>query len=115
MASSSHSIKIAFKMLTDDAFEIIEEEIVNLHNDLIDVGEKIHDTRNFKNSFSPIQKVSKWHWRIENDAEYADILSRGRRVVNGKAYGSLGWYHGISPMIQKTSKNIDRRVGNVHY
>ena len=104
-----------FKM-TEQIEDIFEDEVVKLHNDLIDVGEAVRDTGNFKNSFSPIMHPSRYRWVIENDAhsvggfDYASILARGRLYVNGRWYGSVHWPKGLTPMLRKTARNIKRRV-----
>ena len=115
MRVTSYSLTLVFDELTEDMHEIVDDEVVALQNALYVVGEDVRDSGNFKKSFAPLDRVGKWHWRIVNDALYSDILARGRRVVNGRAYGSLKWYHGISPMIKKTEKNIEKRVKNVRY
>ena len=115
MPSSSYSITVAFDKLTEEMNDIIDDEIVALQNALYVVGEDVRDTGNFKRSFAPLERVNKWHWRIVNDATYADILARGRRPVNGRMYGSDKWFHGISNMLKKTEKNIEKRVKNVRY
>ena len=48
------TITIALDKMTDEIDDIIEGEMVEFHNNLIDVGEAVRDTGNFKNSFSRI-------------------------------------------------------------
>lgn len=110
MATLTQKITLEFDIVSDRIAEIVEEEIVELHNDLIDAGQDVWDTGNFKNSFAPIQKYSAYSWRIENDAEYASILARGRRTVGGRAYGSLKWSGGIDPMIAGMESKIKERT-----
>ena len=96
-----------------EAFEIIEDEIVSFHNNLIDAGQAVWNTGNFKNSFSPIMRITPTKWRIENDASYASILARGRRLVNGKWYGSVKWAGGVMPMIEKLKINVERKTNAI--
>ncbi len=103
------SVLVDFKFVANGVEEIVEDEVVQLHNGLIDAGQAVWDTGFFKNNFSVIQKFSDWHWVIDNDAEYASILARGRREVGGKMYGSEKWAGGLDPMIALMEKNIERR------
>ena len=110
-----YDVSLAFEKLTDDISEIIEEETIQLHNDLIDVGEAVRDTGNFKNSWLPIRKHTPFKYTLRNSAEYASILARGRRFVGGRWYGSVKWYEGITPMLKEFEKNIEKKAANVHY
>ena len=118
-ATITSDINLVFTELNKQVEDIIEDEIVMLHNDLIDVGERVRDSGNFKNSFSPIQKNSGWSWSIENDAHsednfyYASILARGRLNVAGKWYGSYKWAKGLTPMLRKTERQITRRADKI--
>ncbi len=104
------SVLLEFEDVNDEIEEIVEEEVVQLQNDLIDAGQAMWDTGNFKNSFAPLRKHSAFHWTILNDADYASILARGRRNVGGRMYGSEKWAGGIAPMIKKLEDNIERRT-----
>ena len=106
-----YDVALAFEKLTDDISEIIEDETIQLHNDLIAVGEEIHVTRNFKNSWLPIQKHTPFKFTLHNKAEYASILARGRR---GR-YGSKKWADGIAPMLKQFEKNIEKKAEHVRY
>ena len=118
-ATITSDIDLVFKELNDEVYDIIKEEVVNLHNDLIDVGEAVRDTGNFKNSFAPIQNSSRWTWSIDNDAHseegyyYASLLARGRLKVGGKWYGSKAWSKGLTPMLRKTNRTIEERADKI--
>ena len=113
------NISLEFAHLTEEIEEIMEEEMVNLHNDLIDVGEAVRDTGNFKMSFSKVQNLKPYVWSIENDAHsergfhYASILARGRMNVGGKWYGSIHWAKGLTVMVRATERAIQRRVSEL--
>jgi len=112
-ATIETDIDLIFEKLNDQVHEIIEDEMVVFHNELIDVGEKVKDTGNFKNSFSPITKESTWVWYISNDAPYASILARGRHVIRGKEYGSLNWKKGLTPMLRKVERRIKQKTDRI--
>jgi len=101
-------LTLAVKEMTTEIEEVIEDRVVELYNDLIQKGEDVRDTGEFKNSFSNIRRLSATWWQISNDAPHAPILFRGRRVVGGKAYGSLKWAAGFAPMKKKFEKDIER-------
>ena len=96
----------ALTKIQKELMAIVRSEALGLNTDLIATSPT--DTGHFKASWS-MQNVTKWHWRITNRASYADVLARGRRFVNGRYEGSLQWQQGLSPMLAKTSKNIERR------
>jgi len=102
------SLSVEFDIISKEIVDIVEDEVVALQNDLIDVGQAVWDTGEFKNSFAPLKKLSWASWVIRNDAEHSSILARGRRQVNGKWYGSLNWVDGLDPMIKKLNDNIER-------
>jgi len=52
-------------------------------------------------------------WRISNPLEYASILYDGRRVVNGRAYGSEQWLFGGSPMLERTNIAINAKLKRI--
>jgi len=104
---------VAFQDASDEVLEIIEDEVVTLHNKMIDAGQAVWLTGLFKNSFSPIQKLSSTHWRIENDTDYASVLFRGRRMVNGRWYGSEKWAGGIDPMIAFMENEVIRKTNAI--
>ena len=106
-------IDLVFKELNQQVYDIIEDEVIQLHNDLIDVGERIRQTGNFKNSFSQITKHSNWQWEISNEAPYASILARGRLKVGGRWYGSVGWAKGLTPMLRKAERNIKQKSDRI--
>jgi len=49
-------------------------------------------------------------WLIKNSADYATILARGRRFVSNKWQGSLDWSNGLSPMLAKSNKDMQRKL-----
>ena len=118
-ATITSDLDLVFESLNKQVHDIIEEEVVGLHNELIDVGEDVKDTGNFKNSFTPIMKKSKWTWVIENEAHskdgfhYAGILARGRINVGGKWMGSVAWKSGLTPMLRKTDRAIQKRTDRI--
>jgi len=102
----------ALAQIEKDQYKIVTSEVSNLFTDLKFISPV--DSGNFRHSWSMF-KTSKLSWRISNTALYADVLARGRRFVNGRYEGSLQWANGLSPMLQKTSKNIERRNNAIYY
>ena len=113
MAVMTQRLTVEFDIVSDEIAEIVEEEVIELHNRLIDAGQAVWLTGNFKNMFAPVIKMSAYSWRIENDADYADILARGRRQVGGRWYGSTKWSEGLDPMIAEMVKNIEDKANAI--
>lgn len=106
------TLSLAFKELTDEIDRIIGDEVHMLHRDIVQKGQDVWDTGNFKRKIQAPMRTGDG-WRIALRATYSDILWRGRRVIGGRAYGSLKWYGGGQPMLKKTELNIIRRANNV--
>jgi len=87
MAELVQSVSFEFEKLTEELELIIQDEVVALQSELIVIGEKIHVTRNFKNSWTDVKKLGDMSWEFFNKADYASILARGRRGQ----HGGLGW------------------------
>ena len=109
---NSDELLISYKEMTDEIDQIIFDEVKNLRNDLKEIGEKIKVTRHFKNSIMATKKT-KYGWVIHMKAKYSSILWAGRRQIDGRYYGSLGWYNGGEPMLRKMGNDITRRVKDV--
>jgi len=106
------TIVLDFEKMTKEIDQIIGEEVHNLFNDLKQKGEDVHDTRHFKNSIMSPRKTS-YGWVIHMKAKYSSILWEGRRQIGNKFYGSVNWFNGGAPMLQKTANDITREVDNV--
>jgi len=100
-----------------DSDKVIRNEALKLFADLKKTSPT--DTENFKRSWGiKTLKRSPLSIRISNSAEYADVLARGRRKLpnfNGviQWYGSPKWRNGLSPMLKKTNRNIEKRLGGL--
>jgi hypothetical protein len=103
-------LSFEFEKLDIAIEEIVKENVRIFHNKLIDKGEDVHITRTFKRGFKPIIRNGVYSWTIENKVPYAGILARGRRLVNGKMYGSEKWYYGIDPMISTMVDKIEKEA-----
>jgi len=112
VVANSDNIIIAYEEMTKEIDQIIFDEVKNLRNDLKDIGEKIRITRNFKNGIMATRKTN-YGWVIHMKAKYSSILWAGRRPVGNRWYGSLGWYEGGAPMLEKMGNDITRRVNDV--
>ncbi len=109
----ANSISIALDEITEGLDLILGRRVHKLYEDLVQVGEDVHDTRNFKKSFVAPLKLSKYAWQIRNTADYAVVLAQGRHTVNGKAYGSLKWYNGLDPMLVKLKYDVIKEFEKV--
>ncbi len=103
---------LALDQIELELTNIVKSEVSDLYADLKATSPR--DTGHFSRSWS-MMPTGKMSWRITNSADYADILARGRRFVNGRYEGSLQWQHGLNPMLQKTNNNIERRSNAVRY
>jgi len=112
IVANSDNIIIAYEEMTKEIDQIIFDEVKNLRSDLEDIGEKIRVTRNFKNGIMATRKTN-YGWVIQMKAKYSSILWAGRRTIGGREYGSLGWYNGGAPMLEKMGNDITRRVNDV--
>lgn len=102
----------ALDAIERDLTNIVKSETSDLYSDLKTTSPR--DTGFFVGAWS-MYPTGKMSWKISNSANYADVLARGRRFVNGRYEGSLQWQHGLEPMLQKTSNNIERRSNAVRY
>ena len=102
----------ALAKIEKDAEKLIDKEATTLFTDLETLG--VRDTGFFEGSWR-LTHIGVMRWRISNNAEYAIILARGRRTINGRAYGSKLWANGLSPMLAKTDKNIQRGLDAIRY
>ncbi len=106
------------KNIIIDINKIVDDEVLNLYKKLVKtspVGETGAFRRSWNISEGYITTNASKDWTISNFQEYATILAGGRRFVNGKMQGSIQWSAGITPMLQKTFNNINRRTNNVKY
>jgi len=106
-------LTIALDEITEELEVMLGRRVMQLYTDLVQVGEIVHDTRNFKESFVAPQKLEQYKWRIRNTADYAVVLAQGRHTVNGKAYGSLKWYHGLDPMLKMLELGLTTQFDKV--
>lgn len=113
MKSKTFPLVIAFKEITKEMDIILGRGVHKLYADLLDVGEAVHDTRNFKHSFVAPKQIEPYKWRIQNTADYSVVLSQGRHTVNGKEYGSKKWQHGLDPMLVKLGIQLEKEFDKV--
>lgn len=105
--------KQALDAIMAESEKVIASEAIGLNTELkIIAGGGMKKTGNFQRGFK-IERISKLQWRISNPVEYSSILAGGRRFVNGKYLGSINWAGGLSPMLEKTSNDITRRLDGI--
>ena len=111
MASLRQSIPLVLELdsLTDEMLDMVEDEVFILHNKLLDAGQAVWLSGDFRNGFAPVERLSDTHWIIKNDVDYASILANGRVNVGGRWYGSIKWEHGIDPMLAKMEETINAK------
>ena len=102
----------ALDMIVEDSKMIIAEEAIGLKADLV-ISSPV-DTGAYKAGWQ-IKKINDLHFQIYNAISYSSIIFAGRRVVNGKAYGSLQFPLGGDPLVAKTDNNITRRMKNIKH
>jgi len=105
----------ALTKIEKELIAIVRSEALGLMSDLVDTspvddGHFIASWSFKKNNANQFKNMK---FTIRNKADYADVLARGRRFVNGRYEGSLQWQNGLAPMLQTTSKNIERRSNAV--
>jgi len=106
-------VEIALDEIVKEMDTIIADEVHKLYDDLIQVGYAVWDTGAFLRGFSVPEQLSKYEWRIRNTADHSVVLAQGRYEINGRAYGSLKWQHGLDPMLRKMKANIVNRFNEV--
>lgn len=70
------------------------------------------DTSFLKSSWQPVRKTDDGYV-ISNTALYADIVLAGRRIVQGKTYGSNQLPEGIQPIIQKYNEILQEKLKEI--
>ena len=109
------NLEMDFKKLTREIYDVIDEQAENFFVDLIDRNPV--DTGKMKASWqtSSASFSGEWVWKARNAADYADIITVGRRQVGNRWYGSIkGWgVGGVEPMLQKMSNDIFRRTNDI--
>lgn len=100
----------ALAAIEKEAEKIVAQEAIGLHADLKSASPT--KTGDFKANWNIVKKSGSigMAWTIFNPMEYASILWAGRRVVNGRSYGSEQWLQGGDPMLQQTDLAINRRM-----
>ncbi len=103
--------------IMSDSALVIKRSALALHSDLIRVAPV--DTGYFKSAWR-IEQRGAYVWRIGNNADYATVLARGRRRFtnfsgNNQMFGSTQWAEGLSPMLQKTDKEIEEALDAISY
>jgi len=101
----------ALSALMDDVEDIIDKNVKILYVNLVRASPV--ETGNFRRSWDLNKGISSW--TISNTAEYATQLSGGRRLINGRYYGSIQWSAGLGPMMLRFTKKLKRELGNIRY
>ena len=106
MIKTNFTLDVAFEELTKEIDVAIGREVSLLMGMLGNLYGGLWDTGHFFRSWKAPHKIGEYNWNIRNTADYAPVLSRGRKTINGKAYGSLKWYNGLNPMLDKLEADI---------
>lgn len=109
----SSELLLAYDEITEELDQIIGEEVMALHAEIVQKGQDVYDTGNFKRKIQAPKRLGKYGWSIALKAKYSSILWRGRRTIGNKEYGSLKWYGGGMPMLYKMQSKIRQRFENV--
>ena len=112
MIQTDYDLDLDIKEMTEEIDKIIGEEVHRFYNELLDKGRDVWDTGHFFRSFKDPVKTSEG-WKITNTADYSPVLARGRRTINGRAYGSLNWFNGLNPMLAKLGRDIIKRTDRI--
>ena len=100
----------ALTKIEKESEKVIASETTKLYTSLLQVSPV--DSGYFRSSWF-MRKINKLNWRISNSTSYASILAQGRRNVDGQFYGSIQWAGGLSPMLEKTNNNLNRRLNGI--
>ncbi len=93
----------ALQELIDESDTIVAVGQNNLLSDLKEATPV--DTGAMKASWSMSKNVDGYD--IINSQDYADVIDGGRRVVNGRAYGSESLVDGFDPIIVRADDDMD--------
>jgi len=113
MLKEDYSLSIAVDEMTKEIDVAINREVHKFYKDMLQVGRDVRDTGHFFESFVAPRRIGKYGWNIRNTAKYAPVLARGRQTIGGKAYGSLKWYYGLSPMLDKLQVDIIKETDKI--
>jgi len=97
------SLLIEFDKEIEKDRDEINSKVIGFYSDLIKASPV--DTGEFRGAWK-LKNDSKWTWTIKNSQNYADVLSRGRRFINGAWYGSEQWSNGLTPMIMRFKESL---------
>ena len=98
------------RLLSKKQNNVLAENVALFHAELQSVAPV--DTGAFREAWTA-EKVKQGVFTISNSMDYADELTRGRRQVMGKWYGSEQWSGGLSPMLQFYKNKINKDLNEV--
>ena len=110
----AHKLTVAVEEMTKDIEELITKETKWLRDELVRTTPI--DTGKMKDNWTNVAQ-SGWVWTFRNLKDYASIIARGRRSLNGRMYGSIqnGWSAGITPFFRKFDKRIEKEFNAKQY
>ena len=110
----SHDVALAVEELTKDMEELIDSNVSWVFDLLVRTTPI--DTEEMQSSWH-WKKVNRLLWVIRNEAEHSSIIARGRRFINGRAYGSVqnGWGKGLNPFLRKFDKKLEKEFNAKQY
>jgi len=113
MLKEDYSLSIAVDEMTKEIDVAINREVHKFYKDLLQVGRAVWKDGIFFRNFVAPKRLGKYGWNIRNNADHSVVLARGRQVIGGKAYGSLKWYYGLSPMLDKLQVDIIKETDKI--
>lgn len=114
MIQTTFDIDVAFEELTKEIDVAIGREVQRFYVLLKEgVARDVWLEGDFFKGFKDPKRIGEYSWEIINTAPHAVVLARGRRTINGKAYGSKKWYNGLNPMLKKLEADIIKATDKI--
>lgn len=92
-----------FKVAVESDSKRVAKRVTKFYTDL--VSEAPVDTGAFRDAWT-IEPLHKMSYVVYNNMNYASILWRGRRKVNGRWYGSEQWKDGGDPLLDTLREDL---------
>ena len=103
-------IEAEHKRILKERDTVIKTMAVRLWGDLIEVSPL--DTVELKGSWEPPKKIV-GGWSISNYAPHVFIIDGGRRMENGKMYGSERLPDGYEPTVRRAETDMNKALGAI--
>jgi len=108
-------LNIAFKELNDKIYEAVDGHAKLFFDDLYERNPVDSGDMKASWNYSLPSMGEAWTWTAKNTQDYSDVITQGRRLVNGRYYGSdLGWgAGGVEVLLQKMSNDIYKEINDI--